>query len=293
MPPALKETVLKKIEDRIFVDFQDLHPDNQMADYTNSTNTPIIQVDQHSGLLSQKDFAIRKAKINSYQRWSSCWMIFAQAHLHYHPEDYYLLFSYHAIMVENFNTYRYDACVKYDRNFRLSLANQRTLAPNRKTVHWTELNQAIKNWTLAGQELTRCDYCKGTGHTANNCRQKQEDEARNLPRQIAAAITEVFPHSNHYQQPPRPQQTNYSAFRGRQNSNNNNNNPNQQVQQSPTNPNAVIPPHQKPCRRFNSNVPCAKPPCQFLHACSGCGLSNHNLTTCYRSSSTNFIPVSK
>ena len=295
MPPALKETLLKKIEDRIFVDFQDLHPDNQMADFSNSTNTPTIQVDQHSGLLSQKDFAIRKARINSFPRWSSCFMLFAQAHLHYHPEDYFLLFTYHAIMIEHFNTYHYEACVKYDRNVRLSMANQRTLAPERKTVHWNEVNQPIKTWYLSGNELTRCSYCKGTGHYPSACRQKQDDEGRNLPRQIAAAITEVFPqppYQQAFQQPAarlHQQQPTFGAFRGRQSSTNNYH---QQNHQSYTQSNPV-PAQQKYCRRFNTNSQCAKPPCQFIHACSACGLSNHNLTTCYRATSTNFIPVSK
>ena len=293
MPPALKETLLKKIEDRIFVDFQDLHPDNQMADYSNSSNTPTIQVDQHSGLLTQKDFAAKKARINSFPRWSSCFMLFAQAHLHYHPEDYFLLFTYHAIMIENFNNYHYDACVKYDRNVRLSMANQRNLAPERKTVHWNEINQPIKSFYLAGNELSRCSYCKGTGHHASACRQKQEDEARNLPRQIAAAMTEVFPHP-HYQ-PPAParhqqQHSTYGAFRGRQSSSSNSYN--QQNQQSSFQ-SSPVPAQQKYCRRFNNNTPCAKPPCQFIHSCSACGLANHNLTSCYRATSTNFIPVSK
>ena len=290
LPPAIKESILKKIEDRTFVNFKDLHPDNQTAD--SSSSNPTIHIDQQSGLLSQKEFSVRKVKILSYPRWSSCWMIFAQAHLHYHPEDYFRLFVYQSIMVENFNTYKYEACLKYDADCRMSIANQRNLAPERQTVFWTELNLAIRNKRLSGNELTRCEYCKGTGHYASACRQKMEDEAKNLPRQIAAAITEVFPRQQyqHHASNNSAHQPTFHAFRGRQsNSLNNNNNNNDANNPSQNN----IPPYQKPCRRFNGNTPCAKPPCQFLHACSNCGLANHNATTCYRTTSTNFIPTSK
>ena len=289
LPPAMKETHLKKIEERNFVDFPDIHPDNQVADGSNSSSTPAIHVDQQSGLLSQKEFTIKKVKVNSFHRWSACWMLFAQAHLHYHPEDYFRLFTYHAIMVDNFNTYRYDACVKYDRDFRLLAANQRKLAPERQSVSWTELNPTLKVKVLNGNELIKCDYCKGTGHHVSACRQKLEDEAKNLPRQIAAAITEVFPRQQPTQQQqinPPPQQS-YNTFRGQHSSIATTNHQSQGQPQPPV----KIPPHQKPCRRFNSNTPCAKPPCQFLHACSQCGLNNHNVTTCYRNTSTNFIPI--
>ena len=314
VPPPLKETILKKIEDRTFVDFQDIHPDNQVASVSNSSQTQTIQIDQHSGLLSSKKNSIKKVVIDSFPRWSSCFMIFAQAHLHYHPEDFFRLFQYHAIMIEIFNTYKAEACVKYDADTRMCIANQRKLPPERQTVFWTEINQPLKNRILSNYDLSKCDHCKGTGHHANNCRRKIEEESRSLPRQIAAAITEAFPQRHQtYNQTHNNQQyhnqqhiPNYQNFRNRQHqsgghanassSSPNNTNTNfsygtAQVQTSQSNNSNAIPAHQKPCRRFNSNTPCSKPPCQFLHACSQCGLSNHNITNCFRTTSTNFIPL--
>ena len=313
VPPPLKETILKKIEDRTFVDFQDVHPDNQVASVSNSSQTQTIQIDQHSGLLSSKKNSVKKVVINSFPRWSSCFMIFAQAHLHYHPEDFFRLFQYHAIMIEIFNTYKAEACVKYDADTRMCIANQRKLPPERQTVFWTEINQPLKNRILSNCDLSKCDHCKGTGHHASNCHQKIEEESRSLPHQIAAAITEVLPHRqqtynqthNQTQQYNQQHIPNYQNFRNRQHqsgghtnasnsasnySNTNFNYAPTHTQTSQTNGNA-IPAHQKPCRRFNSNTPCSKPPCQFLHACSQCGLSNHNITNCFRTTSTNFIPL--
>ena len=75
------------------MDFQDIHPDNQVASVSNSSLTQTIQIDQQSGLLSHKKEAVKKVIINSYRRWSSCWMTFAQAHLHFHPQDYSYYFN--------------------------------------------------------------------------------------------------------------------------------------------------------------------------------------------------------
>ena len=57
---------MKKIEDRQFVDFQDLHPENQAAEIVNSSDGAFITVDQDSGLLRQKDQSHKKVKVNSF-----------------------------------------------------------------------------------------------------------------------------------------------------------------------------------------------------------------------------------
>ena len=96
LPPSIKETHLKKIELQQFVDLPDLHPENQATEIAITGEEAFIMVDKDSGsgLLRQKDRSHKKVKIDSFQRWVTVWNIFNQAHLHYHPADYYNLFTY-------------------------------------------------------------------------------------------------------------------------------------------------------------------------------------------------------
>ena len=114
---------------------------------------------------------------------------------------------YHSQMIQHFNKYKYDACYRYDREFRLTIANQRNLSPDRQTALWTKVHDDIRVRCLMGHELSRCDYCKGSGHITGACRQKSEDELKkDLPQQIAAAIqqTQQTRNTNQFQQSPSP-----------------------------------------------------------------------------------------
>ena len=332
LPPSIKETLLKKIEEQQFVDFSDLLPENQATDVTNPSERPIIMIDKESGLLQQKDMSSKKVKVDSFHRWVTCWTIFSQAHLHYHPDDFFNLHTYFAQMVNFFGQYRLEACLKYDTEFRLLMASQRKLAPERRSVSWTEVSEYNRIRCISGREMTLCSYCKAYGHMEVNCRLKHQQEAKGgITQQIAAAITNAQQQnrnssyqpnrssntaysgtyqnsqtisSNHFRgQPQRSYQANHQQHQHRshqtypqqqqqqlQQQQRHSTFSQQQHQQPPGR--TRLPPSSKACRYFNSNLACNRSPCQFLHACSNCGRTDHNFTTCTTTSSTNFIPPS-
>ena len=197
LSPSLKETLLKKIEKQQFVDFTDLHPENQASTIFNTLDRPFITVDKESGVLKRKDKSAQKIEIDSFHRWVTCWNIFSQAHLHFHPADYYNLSTYFTQMVNFFGQYRLDACFRYDREFRLLMASQRHLEPERRSVCWTATSEYTRIRCISGRELTMCTYCKTYGHMELNCRVRIKDEAKGgFTQQIAAAIQSNQPQFN-------------------------------------------------------------------------------------------------
>ena len=287
MPPSIKDTQLKKIEEGQFVDFIDLLPENQIASIEGSQdNGPGIDVEKPSGYLKQKDNKARKVRVNTFQRWSTAWCIFSQAHLHYHPRDYYELFTYHATFVEFISEYKFEACFNYDRDFRLSIANQRNVDPKRRKAFWSVPSEKIRNRYLNNHNsLTKCEYCKGPGHYISNCSQKQKDESKTLPAQLAAALSMTKTQLVQHEQQA-SQQTSSQASQQTWTNNNNSFRAPKNNQSS----GGRIPASKKPCWRFQIK-PCHKPPCQFLHACENCGDTKHGSSTCYQTTSTNFIPL--
>ena len=123
-PPPITPTQLKKIENREFVDFADLLPENQASSLSSFFDKPTIEIDAN-GTLTHKDHKTKRTKVNSFHRWCSAWCIFAQAHLHFHPEDFFQLFSYHALMVQHVSQYKFEACYAYDNAFRIMIQSER------------------------------------------------------------------------------------------------------------------------------------------------------------------------
>ena len=299
-PPALTETVLKKIEDGKFVDFTDLLPENQALDIISGTDGPHIVVDESSSILTFKDNKLKKAKVNSFHRWSTAWCAFAQAHLHYHPQDYFALFKYHSLIVRYVNEYKYAAVFKYDRDFRLTLQSEKNSLV--QTCSWEYENDHLRNKYLLNNPLPICDHCETPGHMKHQCRAKNTNTNNNNNNNNSST---GFHSQDHTSAPPQPlfsygqqqqfqsnrqgQSQQSSSFRGsqqnrsrQQRSNNNNNNHN--------NNRRGVPPSQKYCFRYGRGEICI-PPCMFLHACENCGDPAHGAYQCQTITSSNFIPI--
>ena len=285
--PALTETVLKKIEDGKFVDFTDLLPENQALDIVAGSEGPHFVVQEATSLVKYEDNKKRKAKVSSFHKWSIAWCVFMQAHLHYHPNDFFKLFSYHALIVRYVNEYKYEAVFKYDRDFRLTLAGQKNATI--KTVFWDVECDHLRNKYLLNSPLPICDNCKNAGHTKNQCR-----KANNNNNNTSNA---TYAHQDPPLHPPQPlfsnaQQNSFRASQNRQQQRFNNNNNNNNNNRGNNNGRNRLPPWQKHCHRFDAGTNCDKPPCMFLHACKNCGDQNHATYQCQTITSTNFIPIS-
>ena len=284
-PPALKEAELKKIEERKFVDFTDLLPENQATDITISSDEPAIDIDKSTGILTHNDHRVKKARVTSFHRWSQAWSKFAQAHLHYHPYDYFELFKYHATMIQHFNKYKFDACFKYDRDFRLTIQSERNMPPTERTCWWSRESEDLRNRHLINNPLPVCEKCSIPGHTEKTCRRKDSKETNtNLASVLSQALFPVAQQLSKQPQPPGaasnpPWKTASSNFRPQPFTTNNNNNSNK------------LPPSKKYCWRYAQGTPCSKPPCIFLHSCEICG-EKHGTHSCDKNTSTNFIPIS-
>ena len=283
-PPALKESELKKIEERKFVDFSDLLPENQATDISLHSDRPVIDIDESTGVLTHKDHRLKKARVTSFHRWSTAWCLFSQAHLHYHPYDYFELFKYHAIMVQHVNKYKFEACFKYDRDFRLTIQSERNMPPLEKTCHWSRESEDLRNKHLINNPLPICEKCKTPGHSEKTCRVKTKDTDNT--NSIASVLSQqILPYAQQLGQQyhSAPTTTTNQPWKP----NNHNFRPSQQNNPS----RGKTPPNKKYCWRYAQGTPCSKPPCMFLHSCEFCG-EKHGSQFCNQNSSTNFIPLS-
>ena len=267
-PPAAPARLLKKIQRREFVDLAELLPNNAVSD-SDSTGQPHIQISKHTKTLQLSHGISKREKLGSYPKWSLAWHIFMQAHLYYHPHDFHNLFTYHKNLCNHINKYSIEACVKYDREFRLTMASEKGLPQEHRTLTWLDsVNQGLFLKHLAGTQVSTCNYCFARGHYEANCPEKREAEARdpkNLPSQIATAV-----------------QQSLCDFRKSSNTTNNNNNNTTTI--------PSVPPKEKFCFRFNQGVPCKQPPCQFGHFCSFCKTLSHPFSQCRRKSAgANFV----
>ena len=309
VPPSIKENLLKRIENRQFVDFIDLLPENQMNSIDGACNTDDASfvVEKSSGCLKQKQDSaakVTRVKVNTFHRWCTAWCNFSQAYLHFHPEEYHDLFMYHSNFVTLVCRFKYEACYNYDAAFRLSMANQKDLAS--KTCFWKSVNTELRDRYCSDNALSKCTYCKASGHYESSCSVKQKHKSETLPAQLAAALSTV---QLVQQQQPSGSTAQYTsqaqAWRNNNNSSNNNNNSNSNnnnnnnnnsfrppKNNNKSNGSSSVPASQKYCWRFDKNVYCAKPPCPFRHACQTCGSTAHGYYHCYQTTSTNFLPVS-
>ena len=295
LPPSIKEALLKKIEKREFVYFKDLLPNNQIADELAHGDEPCFNVDRTPGNIKYSDTKLRKEKINSLQRWSEAWITFSQAHLHYHPQDFVALFLYHKQMIQHFNRYYLEAVLNYDRDFRLSIANQKSISPSQRSFRWDEVSRTLKIQYLDDNQLPKCEYCRGPGHFVSKCKQKMEDDLASpsaLGQRIVDALQQPA-QQPHYNPPPTPpsqpaplmppsyRPPNPGAGRG-----GNNGGGRRRRRRNPPNPAGGAGgnrhPSQVPCNYYNSNTACQQNPCPFLHVCDNCGQNDHAPGVCTR-----------
>ena len=282
LPPSVKVSILRKIYRRDFVEFEELLPDNQVVN-AGTRHESCISIDRASQTLRFDKDKIKKQKVDTLAKWLIAWTSFMQAYLHYHPNEYFELFTYLKNFVILANRYRFDACLNYDRYFRLSMANQQTLSADLRSVSWLCISEEYRAMYLLDSPIPNCFHCKSRGHLSNNCPEKKGDSSNNQGsssvsagvsnRSMASASTSTFRRNNRPPQPrplmPYAQQPQQHNHQHRFNSGN--------FQQQNRPP---VPAQLKLCFRFNGGFPCTKPQCQFLHVCSLCFRDDHPATQC-------------
>ena len=262
LPPSIKVSLLRKIHRRDFVEFEELLPDNQVVN-AGTRHESCISIDRASQTLKFDKDKIKKQKVDTLAKWLIAWTAFMQAYLHYHPNEYFELFTYLKNFIMLANRYRFDACLNYDRYFRLSMANQQTLSADLRSVSWLTISEEYRAMYLLDSPIPNCFNCKSRGHLSTNCPEKKGESstANTASTSFSAGSSSRAPtfRRNRPQQPQPLMSCNAQP---------------QQQQSLRTQPNSQqnrpLPAQYKPCFRFNGGFPCTKPPCQFVHACSLC-----------------------
>ena len=111
VPPAIKSTILKKIEKMEYIELEDLAPAAAFANkkHLQSSATAYCDSDMQTYILTLKE-KVKKGIITNLAEWMRAWNIYAQAFLHFKPEMFAKLFKYQKTFVEKTCKYRFDAC---------------------------------------------------------------------------------------------------------------------------------------------------------------------------------------
>ena len=98
-----------------------------------------------------------------------------QAYLHFKPDMFYKLFTYQKIFCRLVGKYRFDTCHAYDREMRMSLAAELSVAPSQRLHKWEVVSHEYMNIHLQDQLLPPplstnvCYSCHLEGHFAGAC----------------------------------------------------------------------------------------------------------------------------
>ena len=158
-----------------------------------------------------------------------------------------------------------------------------------KTCHWSVVNTELRDRYCCDNALSKCTYCKASGHYESACSVKQKDKANTLPAQLAAALNTV---QIAQQQPSvASNQGTHTQTQPRNNNGNGNRNNFRSSTNNQRGSSSPIPASQKYCWRFAKAWPCDKSRCQFLHMCEKCGSTDHGKNKCDQTTSSNFYPL--
>ena len=271
IPPPLPVNILKKIEKDDFVSFEDLLPSTPST-ATTSRDEHFIDIDIESSALRLRQKEKSKRIIN-LSSWMLAWNNFMQTTLHFKPGRYFVLFCYQKNFCRLVSKYRFDACYRYDKDFRLLVASQSSLSPEQRTARWEDLHSELSSMHLQQDTLLpTCFHCRNTGHFAPNCPLKNTGNDNAFRNVVNTSQTFIprFPSSH-------PSQSGQSMEISRYT-------PNKQQPMSLRSPTT--------CNRFNRGNFCAKPPCKFSHVCNKCN-QGHPGVQCNSTSSSFFIPQSR
>ena len=103
-----------------------------------------------------------------------------QSSLHFKPQLFFQLFCYQRNFYRLVAKYKFEACYRYDKDFRLLVASQSSLSPEQRTAKWECRHRELRNMHLQQDMLLpSCFHCRKTGHFAPNCPLKStgDDEA--------------------------------------------------------------------------------------------------------------------
>ena len=130
-----------------FVELEELLPANQTTSSL-AKHESIISIDRRSQTLKFDKDKVKEEKVDTLAKWMLAWNTYMQAYLHYHPQAYFELFSYQMLICQLANRYKFKACVQYDTNFRLSMANQQTPHADLRSVLYLRVGEEYKSQYL-------------------------------------------------------------------------------------------------------------------------------------------------
>ena len=177
-----------------------------------------------------------------------------QTMLCFKPGTFFELCKYLEHFCEFTSQYKFEACYRYDIDFRLKIAAARTVAPATKTVQWSSIApQFVNRYLTRNAMLPVCDSCQCTRHTENFCPVKKH---KNKNRQASQNS------ENEYHPDEQFQNVNRASESTRAN--------------------------RPPCYRFNNGRTCDST-CQFPDRCNTCG-RGHRGIHCDNHTSSRFRP---
>ena len=162
MPP-LPQAVLKLIEERKFVNFDNLLPANssplvgaeysiQVASGGNDPSLALVPRNHHT-----------RPRVIDFLTWMTAWNNFVQAMMVYHPDTIPQLIAYQTTITSYSSQYTFSSWSNYDQTFRYKMVNS-------PSSSWEHVDMTLFNlYILRGTVRISCALCNNFGHMSADC----------------------------------------------------------------------------------------------------------------------------
>ena len=235
-PPAILPSLVKKIKNREFINFDLLLPQTTAAtpgeysvqfqsDGSNSTTALSLIPKTSSNTIKVHDFSL----------WLVAWNNFMRTYIHFFPLMAPQLAFYQSMICQYAHRYNFDEVYTFDRNFRARTASS-------PLFRWDRLDPE-----LAAQHLCTfrpiCFKCKQFGHYATACPYHRPSSGTTTNRhqnQTQFNHPMMLP----FRAPQRTTNQRFNTFRSSG--------------------------AQQPCYYFNNYGDCNRPTCTYNHICESC-----------------------
>ena len=166
--PGLLKKDLQTIEQGEYLDFDKIKPKrlDQRKREEGEEGFGVAMTTYYDSDLGEETLRLKRVssnRVETFPEWLECWNKFLLARLHYHPAEQAKLMAYQRTITSFAKKFKFSAVYHYDIDFRKTMAAERSLPLEYRTVRWKIQHEELKNEHLSIDQFLApktCFKCK-------------------------------------------------------------------------------------------------------------------------------------